>query len=185
MTAQLIRGHLLKDTTSSSSTMSITRSSLTSSSNNNISSSPSLSMALSQFSESPILRTHRVRSDLNPCWKHTLQFSGERDTLVGAQLELKVYNWSRYFKPVLMGCKVVNISGNSSSKREDLWLELDHPSTTTCSTFCSSSSSNVTWSDEQFSTPKKKTSSTSTGSGIGGGQHHRGLLHVEILLIND
>jgi Ca2+-dependent lipid-binding protein len=78
--------------------------------------------------ESPLLQTPYVRHELNPSFDCELRFNVSN--LVGLQLEVNVYNWSRYLRHVLMGTKIINISGIASSRQEDLWLQLDAPSAT-------------------------------------------------------
>jgi hypothetical protein len=73
--------------------------------------------------ESPLQQTRVVYHKLNPHFGETFRFSPL--DLAGLQIEVKVWNWSRYFRHVLLGCKTINISGISSSRYEDFWIDLE------------------------------------------------------------
>lgn len=76
-------------------------------------------------SEYPLRQTKVVLHQLNPYFGETFRFSSS--DLAGVQIEVKVWNWSRYFRHNLLGCKTVNISGISSSRYEDFWIDLEAP----------------------------------------------------------
>jgi hypothetical protein len=73
--------------------------------------------------ECPLQQTRVVYHKLNPHFGETFRFSPL--DLAGLQIEVKVWNWSRYFRHVLLGCKTINISGISSSRYEDCWIDLE------------------------------------------------------------
>lgn len=85
-----------------------------------------------RMEDTPLLKTHHIRNDLSPTFNHEMCFNVM--SLVGLQLDINVYSWSRYLRHVMMASKTVNISGIASSRHEDLWLKLDAPLTGTVST---------------------------------------------------
>lgn len=75
--------------------------------------------------DSPLRQTRVVHHKLNPSFGDIFRFSAA--DLAGLQIEVKVWSWSRYFRHSLLGSKTINISGISSSRYEDFWVDLGPP----------------------------------------------------------
>jgi hypothetical protein len=73
----------------------------------------------------PLRQTSVVHHKLDPFFGESFRFLPA--DLAGLQLEVKVWSWSRYFRHALLGCKTVAISGISSSRYEDFWVDLEPP----------------------------------------------------------
>jgi hypothetical protein len=75
--------------------------------------------------DSPLRQTRVIHHKLNPHFGESFRFTPA--DLAGLQIEVKVWSWSRYFRHSLLGAKTINISGISSSRYEDFWVDMEMP----------------------------------------------------------